>query len=205
VPIVLGSGSPRRRQLIEFLEIPHRIVTADIEERALTAASPREFALKAAYSKAMALDELLPRDTIVITADTVVALQGEIFFKPDDADDAFRMLRALSGKEHHVITGVAVREVGHATLVDAVSTRVTFKPLTEEQIIAYIKTGEPLDKAGGYGIQGHGRELIERIEGDYFNVVGLPVDKLLEMLSSHCDITHFRERRRMLTPEVFRI
>jgi len=205
VPIVLGSGSPRRRQLLEFLEIPHTIVTADIDERALKAARPREFALKAAYAKAMALDQLVSRDTIVITADTVVALDNKIYFKPDDAEDAFKMLRSLSGKEHQVITGVAVRDAGHATLLDAVTTRVIFKSLTDAQINAYVETGEPLDKAGSYGIQGHGGKLIERIEGDYFNVVGLPVDKLLEMLSNYCDITHFQGRRRELTPDIFRL
>jgi septum formation protein len=146
----------------------------------------------------------VPAGTIVIGADTVVALKSRIYFKPEGEADAIRMLHELSGQTHQVLTGVAVREVGKATQLDAVSTDVHIKTLTEEDILKYVATGEPLDKAGAYGIQGVGGSLVDRIDGDYFNVVGLPIDRLIQMLSVHVDIMPFRTARRGLTPEIFR-
>lgn len=202
--IVLASGSPRRRQLLDFLAIPHQVMPADVDERSLTATMPREFALKAALMKATALDDVLPKGSLVIGADTIVTLGQKIYMKPLDADDARRMLHELAGQTHQVITAVAVREVGRATQLDAAKTDVTLKGLSVDEIESYVATGEPLDKAGAYGIQALGGHLVERINGDYFNVVGLPVDKLLEMLAMHMDVSAFRERRRLLTPDLFR-
>lgn len=202
--IVLASGSPRRRQLLELLAVPHHVLPADVDERSLTAATPREFALKAALLKASALDDVLPKGALVIGADTIVTLEKNIYMKPVDAEDARRMLEELAGQTHQVITAVAVREVGRATQLDTAKTDVTLKRLSADEIAAYVATGEPLDKAGAYGIQALGGHLVERINGDYFNVVGLPVDKLLEMLAMHIDVTAFRERRRLLTPDLFR-
>lgn len=201
--IILASASPRRRLLLELLGIPHCVKAAEVDERALKAASPREFALKAAYVKAGALDALLPTGTLVIAADTVVALGDTKYFKPQDAADAQRMLTELSGKEHQVITAVAVREVGKATQLEAVRTDVQVRLVSDREIAGYVATGEPLDKAGAYGIQGLGGQLVERIAGDYFNVVGLPVDKLLDMLSVHIDVALYRDARRKLTPQTF--
>lgn len=201
--IILASASPRRRLLFRLLEIPHEIKAANVDERAITAASPREFALKAAFLKAGALDEIAPTGTIVVAADTIVVLRDKIYFKPENPHDAIRMLGELSGQTHQVMTGIAVREAGKATQLDAVTTDVRIKSLTPEEITAYVATGEPLDKAGSYGIQGLGGKLVEQVIGDYFNVVGLPVDKLLEMLAPHIDTTPNKAARRRLTPELF--
>lgn len=201
--IILGSGSPRRRQILEALGIPHKVLTADVDERSLTARNPREFALKAALTKASALDTIVPKDKIVVAADTVVSLEGEIFFKPVDRADAISMLKKLSGKTHQVITGVAVREVSRATQLDAVTTHVTIRTLSSREIEDYVDSGEPMDKAGSYGIQGVGQALVEKIDGDYFNVVGLPVFCLLNMLEAHGDVELFRHRSSQLSPKIF--
>lgn len=201
--IVLSSASPRRRKIFEVLQIPHVVQSADVDERALEAPGPRAFAIKAAFAKALALAEEFPKDTIIVAADTVVALDGQIYFKPEDPADARRMLGELQGQVHQVITGVAVHEVGRATQLDAVTTDVKIRTLAPQEIAEYVATGEPLDKAGSYGIQGIGGTLVEQVEGDYFNVVGLPVQRLLEMLESHVDAAPFRERLPLLTPEIF--
>ncbi len=201
--IVLASASPRRRRLFQLLEIPHQVQAADVDERAIVASSPREFALKAAFLKAGALDDQVPEGSIVVAADTIVVSCDKIYFKPDNPADAVRMLGELSGRTHQVITGIAVREVGKSTQLDAVATDVRIKTLTTAEINDYVATGEPLDKAGSYGIQGLGGRLVEQVIGDYFNVVGLPVDKLLEMLELHVDMTAQRAARRHLTPETF--
>ncbi len=202
--IILASGSPRRRQILEFLQIPHRVMPADVDERALQATLPREFALKAALLKATALDDVLPKGTIVVAADTIVVKDKQIYMKPLDPGDAVRMLAELAGQTHQVITGLAVRETGRATQLDAATTDVTLRALQKEDIEEYVATGDPLDKAGSYGIQSLGGSLVQQISGDFFNVVGLPVDKLLKMLEVHMDVTAFRDRRRILTPALFR-
>jgi septum formation protein len=202
--IVLASESPRRRQLLDFLKIPHRVVPAAVDERSLTAAGPREFALKAALLKATALDDKLEKGTLVIAADTVVVRNNEIYMKPLDQQDAVRMLRNLAGQTHQVISGIALREVGRATQLDAASTDVTIRALSEEEIAEYVQSGEPMDKAGAYGIQSIGGSLVQQIAGDYFNVVGLPVDKLLVMLEAHLDTMPFLQRRQELTPQSFK-
>lgn len=201
--IVLASASPRRQLLLQILGIPHDIRTAEINEREISFRSPREYALKTAFAKACAMDAHLPKDTIVVAADTIVVLENEVLLKPTDETDAFNILRKISGKTHEVITAVAVREIGRATQLDSVSAKVQIRNASDDEIRDYIATGEPMDKAGAYGIQGMGGRLVERVTGDYFTVVGLPVDKTLQMLSTHIDIAPYQAARRALTPESF--
>lgn len=203
-PIVLASASPRRRRIFEALGIPHTVCSADADEKSVVAASPREFALKAALLKVSSIGSGLADGTLVVAADTIVVLNNTIFFKPADRDDAIRMLGELSGQTHQVISGIAVYEVGHATQLDAETTGVHVRTLTSDEIVAYVNTGEPMDKAGAYGIQGLGGTLVERIIGDYYNVVGLPLAKLLNMLEAHVDVSEYRERARQITPDIFK-
>ncbi len=168
--IVLASGSPRRAEIlanagIEFV----RIVPRDVDETPAPGEQPRDYVMRLAREKAAAVDDL----RIVLGADTTVAIDGEILGKPCDAADAARMLRMLSGRMHEVLTGICLR--GGGEVVDVASTRVWFAELSGAEIAAYAGSGEPLDKAGAYGIQGLASKFVERIEGCYFNVMGLPV------------------------------
>jgi len=201
--VVLASASPRRRLLLQMLGIPHEVASADVDEKAIPYRTAREYVVKAAYAKAGAVAERYPVGTIVIGADTEVVLDDHILGKPEDAAHAREMLAGLSGRAHRVLTGVAIQESGKAALLDAVESKVHFRELAVGEISTYVETAEPMDKAGGYGIQGHGGGLIERIEGDYFNIVGLPIAKLVEMLSNYMDVQEFRGRLRELTPQVF--
>ena len=180
--IVLASASPRRSELLESAGISFSVVPADIAEEALPGESPTAHVLRLAEGKALAVAGSAEGDYF-IGADTVVVCDGEIMGKPADAADARRMLTALSGKAHEVITGFAVYERKQDRLVsDAVSTRVIFKPLTVEEIDAYIATGCPFDKAGAYAIQGGAAYMVRGIEGSYTNVVGLPLCEVVEVL-----------------------
>lgn len=194
LPIILASGSPRRRELMQALGMEFEIVAADVDERSLGFHTPREFALKAAYVKACAVEERLERAGLIVAADTIVVLEGKIFGKPADPEEARQMLAQLSGREHSVISGIAVKEFHKSVLLDSVATRVFFRRLTPKQIADYVATGEPLDKAGAYAIQGKAARLVERIEGDYFNVVGLPLRRLLEMMSMYTDVSAYKEK-----------
>lgn len=184
--LILASASPRRRELLSRLEIPFSIRESQIDERALeaglTGAAPAEKAIKTAEAKALWVAEGISEPAIVIGADTIVAYDGKILHKPKDPEAAFATLSRLSGHTHMVYTGVALAktspDVPPTVRSFVVGTRVTFRPLTEEEIWAYIATGEPFDKAGAYGIQEKGALLVSRIEGDYFNVVGLPLTEL---------------------------
>lgn len=170
--LVLASASPRRQQILRSAGIRFRIVTANIEERPLPEEDPERYVRRLALAKACAVGAA--DCELVLAADTVVVVDHHILEKPADEADAARMLRLLSGREHEVITGVCLRH-GARTLVDCESTRVRFVPLSEAEIEGYIVTGEPMDKAGAYAIQGLASKFIERIEGCYFNVVGLPM------------------------------
>lgn len=179
-PLVLASGSPRRRELLAQLGFAFTVVPSRFEERA-EGLSARDTVCLFARGKAREVFSRR-RDALVLGADTVVALGGTIFGKPADADDAKRMLRALSGRTHSVFTGVcAVSAEGERETV--VETHVTFLPLPEELIEAYVKSGSPMDKAGAYGIQ-DGYPLAERIEGSYTNIVGLPVEETAALLKA---------------------
>ena len=175
--IVLASQSPRRRELLERLGLPFRTLVPDIDERMDRPLPPAELVAVISAEKARAAQALAGPEAIVIAADTVVALDGAVLGKPAGGADAARMLSALAGRTHHVYTGLTVLR-GERVRTVSEETAVTFRTLTEREITAYVRTGEPLDKAGAYGIQGYGALLVEGIRGDYYNVMGLPVCRL---------------------------
>lgn len=178
--IILASQSPRREELLVKTGIPFTIEAADIDET-LDGHLPLQQAIEAiAYRKAAAILERQP-SALVIGADTVVVIDHEVLGKPKDDQDAFTMLKKLSGKQHQVITAVAIVSKDHQETFSCVS-HVNFFPLSDEEILHYIKTKEPQDKAGAYGIQGLGALFVESMEGDYNNIVGLPVSTLYRKL-----------------------
>jgi len=191
--LVLASQSPRRQKLLREMGLVFEVMESGIDETRLHADHPRTFALRAAFAKARDIADRIAPPAIVIAADTVVTWRMRLFGKPRSELDARSMLRTLSGHTHQVITGIAVAEAGKPTaLMDAEETQVTFRTLDDSMIEAYLRTGEPFDKAGAYGIQGHGGDLVESIDGDYFNVVGLPCALLLQMLGQFIEIEHLR-------------
>ena len=179
-PLVLASGSPRRRELMSDMGLCFTVRSADVDESLPDRISPRDAVLALSERKCRAV---LPSAAgcAVIAADTVVALDGEILGKPQDEADARRMLRALSGRTHEVFTGVALG-YGDRVIARAARTAVSFRPLDEAEILAYIETGEPMDKAGAYGIQGGAGRFVAATDGDIDNVIGLPTRLLAEML-----------------------
>ena len=174
--IILASQSPRRQELIGYILSEYEVIVSEVEETLPDGIAPEDLPVYLAGVKAQAVAAEHP-DDVVIGADTMVILDGQVLGKPKDADDAFHMLRSLSGKAHTVITGCAILQDGRMTTF-ADRTRVEFYPLSDREILDYIATGEPFDKAGAYGIQGRGSVLVKRIEGDFFNVMGLPVARL---------------------------
>lgn len=179
--LILASRSPRRRELLGRMGLEFTVVTPQIDEDAFTAPDPAALVSLLSREKAMAVAGTCP-EALVIAADTVVVLDGAVLGKPRDQAEAQEMLAALSGRSHAVYTGVTVCRGGRA-VTGAERTEVTFRALTPEEIRRYVATGEPMDKAGAYGIQGLGSLLVEGIRGDYFNVVGLPVCRLGRMLA----------------------
>jgi septum formation protein len=177
--LVLASQSPRRRELLERAGISFTVRTADIDESVQDGEAPQQYVRRLAARKAMTV----PRgaDECVLAADTTVVLDEEILGKPADAADAVRMLAALAGRSHEVITGICLR-YRQDLLIDAAVTRVHFAPMTAAEISAYVASGEPMDKAGAYGIQGLASRYVTGIEGCYFNVVGLPVSLVCRYL-----------------------
>ena len=182
--LVLASASPRRQELLRSAGFSFTIQAADIDEAPLAGESPRDCAERLAREKALAVSRTRPHD-IVLGADTIVVVDGAILGKPVDAADAARMLLLLSGRVHSVITGVCVVAGSESQNLRAASetTLVTMSELSDEEIRGYVATGEPMDKAGAYAIQGMAARWIPRIEGDYSNVVGLPVARVYAMLS----------------------
>jgi septum formation protein len=176
--IVLASKSPRRSEILRAAGIPFVVRTAEVDESLLPGEEARHYVMRLAKAKALAV-EALP-DEVVLGADTTVVAGSEILGKPEDAADARRMLLLLSGRRHQVMTGVCLRR-GDLTEVDCAVTDVQFAAMTTEEIEVYAASGEPLDKAGGYAIQGFASRYIERIDGDYSNVVGLPVSLVYRM------------------------
>ena len=180
--IVLASGSPRRQELLRRIGITDfDIRVPETEETYPDGLTRREIVEYISREKADAAAKLCGGDEIVITADTMVFLDEARLGKPVDEDDALRMLTALQGRRHTVCTGVTVRQ-GEKLLTRAQSTDVYFRPASETELRGYIATGEPMDKAGAYGVQGKGALLVERLNGDFFNVMGLPVLRLSRML-----------------------
>jgi septum formation protein len=180
VRVVLASSSPRRRQLLELIGIEHEVLPSNIDETLRPRETPRRHAERLAREKASAIATREPCK-ITIAADTIVVINRKVLGKPRDEDDARRMLAMLSGREHTVITAVAVaRGRKLRSAVEEVS--VKFRRLREDEIDAYIATGEPMDKAGAYGIQGFGATIVDCVNGDYFAVMGLPLARLVILL-----------------------
>jgi septum formation protein len=180
--LVLASGSPRRAVILELLSIPFEVRVPNSPETLLTGELPAVAARRLATEKADSVP--LESGEIALAADTIVALGSEPLGKPADRDDAVEMLLRLSGRDHFVYTGLAVRS--EALTVSGVErTRVRFRQLARPECEEYVATGEPLDKAGAYGIQGRGAALVEQIDGDFYNVVGLPVQLLFSLLGRH--------------------
>ncbi|MBM6724482.1 Maf family protein [Pseudoflavonifractor phocaeensis] len=176
--IILASQSPRRRELLERMGVgDFRIVTPDIDEQMDRDLPPGELVGRISLEKALAVQSQEGKGPIIIAADTVVALDGAVLGKPADELDAFKMLSTLSGCRHQVYTGLTVLR-GEEQYTVSEETTVTFRELSAEEIDRYVATGEPMDKAGAYGIQGYGALLVEGIQGDYYNVMGLPVCRL---------------------------
>jgi septum formation protein len=184
--LVLASASPRRKELLTQAGYEFKVIPANILEQRRPNEDPAAFVARLAQEKAQAVFDLLNNDSpedpvIVLGADTIVVTPEEILGKPQNTEDAARMLHLLSGRTHQVITGVCLIARQH-TQVAAETTAVTMREITETEIAAYIASGEPMDKAGAYAIQGYAARWIPRIEGCYFNVVGLPIARVAEML-----------------------
>lgn len=183
--IILASQSPRRKELLSKHGVEFEVFVTDADETVSEAMTPPALVAELSYRKAKsAAEHFLEQSTLIIAADTVVALENEIFGKPVDADDAFRMLSRLSGRTHSVFTGVTLALTGEGKISyrkEVCETKVSFKTLSEAEILEYIATKEPFDKAGSYAIQGIASAFVEQVDGDYDNVVGLPVEKVLEI------------------------
>lgn len=178
--LVLASASPRRQELLRNAGISFEVQPAHIPEDPLPGEDPRDCAERLAREKAMAIARLRPGD-VILGADTVVVVEGQNLGKPVDAADAARMLRVLSGRQHQVITGVCLVADGQCSVASE-TTSVTMSQISDREIADYVASGEPMDKAGAYAIQGLASRWIPRIEGDYSNVVGLPVALVWRML-----------------------
>jgi septum formation protein len=170
--LVLASQSPRRSEILRQAGIPFTVRVTTVDESVQAGELPEAYVQRLAVEKAMAVEA--GPDELVLGADTTVVIDGEMLAKPEDAADARRMLGLLSGRKHEVLTGIALRRGGEV-VKDWAATSVWFTTMTEEEIDEYVASGEPMDKAGGYAIQGLASKYIEKIEGCYFNVVGLPV------------------------------
>jgi septum formation protein len=193
--IVLASGSPRRKELLTMIGIDDFTVIPDLtEEEMIIGLSPDKLVKEIALIKAKNVSQLCDNDDLIIAADTLVFLENledNTFLavtKPVDKDDAFKILRSLSGRRHMVYTGVALLINGDF-ITDFERTDVFFREISDDEIHAYIATGEPMDKAGAYGAQGKAAIFVKRIEGDFFNVMGLPLCKLSQMLKDFCKMS----------------
>lgn len=178
--VILASQSPRRRELLTLVGIPHEVRPADIDESYLPGELPHAHALRLAREKAAVVAHGAP-DAIVIGSDTIVVIDGDVFGKPRDEHEAAAMLARLAGRTHTVMTAIAVQWRGaERSAVEEVD--VTFHALTPAEIDAYIATREPMDKAGAYGIQGFGATIVARVDGDYFAVMGLPLQRMVRLM-----------------------
>ena len=181
VRVILASQSPRRRELLTLVGITHEVMPADVDERVLDGERPAPHAERLARAKARTLADRHP-EALVIAADTIVVIDGRILGKPADAAEARQTLRLLSGREHVVFTAVAVAR-GADVASEVAEVTVAFRALGDDEIAAYVETGEPLDKAGSYGIQGYGATIVERIDGDYFAVMGLSLVRVVRLMA----------------------
>lgn len=189
--IILASASPRRKEILENTNTKFEIIKSEIDEVILDNELPSQVVMRLAFEKSIDIALKHP-DSLVIGADTVVVLNNNILGKPKDSSDAFNMIKQLSGKTHQVITGISLINLNaNQKIIDYVVSNVKFKNISEEDIKDYIQTNESLDKAGAYGIQGFGAMLVEEIQGDYFNIVGLPISRLSDLLKKHFNINLF--------------
>jgi septum formation protein len=197
--LVLASASPRRRELLDSLSVTFSCRPVDLDETALPGESPEDYVRRLACAKA---DSEAHEGELILAADTIVVLDGELLGKPQDPDDARRMLRRLAGCEHQVLTGVAVHIASRLTRSEVCRSSVRIAPLSDEEIAWYVSTGEPADKAGAYAIQGLGALLVESIEGNYSNVVGLPLPSVQQLFREiGYDLRDFRRLADPAVPE----
>ena len=180
IPVILASASPRRRELLALVGIVHEVRPADIDESLWPGETPVGHSERLARGKAHAI-AAAAGDAVVIAADTIVVVDGDILGKPRDVAHATEMLRRLSGRQHTVYTAIAVAR-GERTESAVEAVEVVFRALSDSEIAEYIATGEPMDKAGAYGIQGFGATIVERVDGDYFSVMGLGMRRLVALL-----------------------
>ncbi len=189
--IILASASPRRKEILQNTKLKFEKEKSDIEEVILENESPENMVVRLAYEKAFNVAKT-NKDKLVIGADTIVAIDDEVLGKPKDEKEAYQMIKRLSNKTHKVITGISLINLKENKVIkDYVVSFVTFKNLSDDSIKDYINTNESLDKAGAYGIQGYGTLLVDNIQGDYFNIVGLPISRLSDLLKDHFDINLF--------------
>lgn len=187
--IILASSSPRRKELLNRYNLNPIIFGAQIKEKQIIGEIPEQIAMSLAFEKSFWVSNHFNNGEIIIGADTIVVLEDKILGKPKNEEDAFNILSSLSGREHRVITGICLIKANtNIKIVDYETTLVKFRHLSREVISRYIQTKEPMDKAGAYGIQGFGQILVEKINGCYSNVVGLPLGKLDYLLNKFFDI-----------------
>lgn len=180
--IILASASPRRKEILEKTGLKFSVDESDYEENMDIGLKPHELAMCHSIGKARAVARKY-KNALIISADTIVVLKNRVFGKPRNSEEAKQMLKALSGKAHSVITGFTILDTaGKKEISKTVESKVFFKRLSKDEIETYIKSGEPLDKAGAYGVQGLGAVIVKRIEGDFFNVMGLPLNAVAESL-----------------------
>lgn len=180
IPLILASSSPRRRELLTLIGLEHEVQPADVDETLLPGEIPCVYAERLARAKASRSSK---PGAVAIGSDTIVVVEGDVLGKPKNAADAAAMLRRLSGRSHTVMTAIAVAFEGEVRS-EVVEVGVTFRSLRDDEIADYIRTGEPMDKAGAYGIQGFGATIVDGVDGDYFAVMGLPVNRMVRLLES---------------------
>jgi len=183
--LFLASRSPRRRELLDQIAVRYRVVDVEVDEATRRGESARDYVLRVARDKALHAHATLPSSVAVLAADTAVVLDGAILGKPEDGEHALRMLRSLAGKTHQVLTAIALSAQSCETRISA--SQVRFRPVGDEELRAYIATGEPMDKAGAYAIQGRAAVFIEHLQGSYSGVMGLPLFEVAQLLQSRCN------------------
>lgn len=191
--IILASASPRRKEILENASVKFEVMASSIEELTLDGESPCQMVMRLAFEKGMDIASRQKND-LIISADTIVVIDNTVLGKPKNEIEARKMITSLSGRTHQVITGISLINLdNNKKIIDYVISNVKFKNLSEEDINDYIRTKESLDKAGAYGIQGYGALLVDEIQGDYFNIVGLPISRLSDLLKKHFNINLFME------------
>ncbi|WP_286316294.1 Maf family protein [Romboutsia ilealis] len=191
--IILASASPRRKEILENTSVKFDVMASSIKELTIDGESPCQMVMRLAFEKGMDIASRQKSD-LIISADTIVVIDNTVLGKPKNEIEARKMITTLSGRTHQVITGISLINLErNKKIIDYVISNVKFKNLSEEDVNDYIRTKESLDKAGAYGIQGYGALLVNEIQGDYFNIVGLPISRLSDLLKKHFNINLFME------------